>query len=189
MVWRGLWSWSRVRRIPSLMIICHYSSTRLRPWPRIEKTKFESWRIPSSAQSLNRCVWLVIFFQYLNGDLNKMQMCIPLYFESVLFKSEILHSFESKYLLVLAILSKNCIIFVFFERTQINLANSELHSFTTLLWSRISNHKCALFQYPLQWGSEYQTSSVFKCLKRGRMLNGPVFKCHLKTRLMDALLF
>ena len=31
----------------------------------------------------------------------------------------------------------------------------------------------------MQWESEYQTSSVFKWLKRGWMPNGPVFKCHL----------
>ena len=30
----------------------------------------------------------------------------------------------------------------------------------------------------IQWGSEYQTSSVFKWSKRGWMPNGPVFKCH-----------
>ena len=48
-----------------------------------------------------------------------------------------------------------------------------------------------------QWGSEYQTSSVFKLSKRGWMPNGPVFKCHLNTgqrnhfdtRQMDAILF
>ena len=33
----------------------------------------------------------------------------------------------------------------------------------------------------IQWGSENQTSLVFKWSKRGRMVNGPVFKCHLNT--------
>ena len=34
----------------------------------------------------------------------------------------------------------------------------------------------------MQWASEYRISLVFKWLKRGWMLNGLVFKCHLNTR-------
>ena len=35
----------------------------------------------------------------------------------------------------------------------------------------------------LQWGSEYQTCLVFKWLIVVRLPNGPVFECHLNTRL------
>ena len=49
----------------------------------------------------------------------------------------------------------------------------------------------------VQWGSEYQTSLVFKWSKRGWMPNGLVFECHLNTgqpnhlntAQMDAILF
>ena len=35
----------------------------------------------------------------------------------------------------------------------------------------------------LQWGSEYRTSLVFEWLKVVRSPNGPLFECHLNTRL------
>ena len=39
------------------------------------------------------------------------------------------------------------------------------------------------------WGSEYQTSLVFKWSKRDWMPNDMVFTCHLITGQMDAILF
>ena len=39
----------------------------------------------------------------------------------------------------------------------------------------------------LQWGSEYQTSLVFKWSERGWMPNGLVFEHHLNTRQMYAI--
>ena len=39
----------------------------------------------------------------------------------------------------------------------------------------------------IQWGSEYQTSSVFEWLKKGLLTNGPEFKCHLNTGRLDHL--
>ena len=41
----------------------------------------------------------------------------------------------------------------------------------------------------IQWGSEWQTSLVFKWSKRGWIPNGLVFKCHMNTGQMDAILF
>ena len=35
----------------------------------------------------------------------------------------------------------------------------------------------------IQWESEYRTSLVFEWLKVDQLLNGPLFKCHLNTKL------
>ena len=54
-----------------------------------------------------------------------------------------------------------------------------------------STQKVQIYSNPLiffilicvQWGSEYLTSMVFKWFKDVRSANGPVFECHLNTRL------
>ena len=68
---------------------------------------------------------------------------------------------------------------------------------TDLCWHRTRTELCSPVHTVILWGSEYQTSLVFKWSKRGWMPTGPVFECHLNTgqpnhlnmRQMHAILF